>query len=158
MDIRALSPSEFPIVIALARAVWPVAFAGILTPEQIGNVVGRIYTPENLAAEWAAGHRFWIAAENDGPLGFCSGYRDGDAAWVKKLYILPAAQGKGLGRALIATIAAHFAPVRELRLLVNDGNVAAQAAYERLGFVRAATLPVRMGDHDFTDYLYIKPL
>lgn len=158
MVIRALSPSEFPIVIALARAVWPVAFAGVLTPAQIDNILARIYTPENLAQEWAAGHRFWIAAQNRTPQGFVSGYRDGDAAWVKKLYILPAEQGKGLGRALIQAVAAHFAPVRELRLLVNDGNTAAQAAYERLGFVRAATLPVRMGDHDFSDYLYIKPL
>jgi ribosomal protein S18 acetylase RimI-like enzyme len=158
MQIRALAESEFAIVIALARAVWPVAFAGILTPDQIANVVGHIYTPDNLAREWAAGHRFWAAFEGGEALGFAAGYRDGEAAWVKKLYILPKAQGQGIGRALIATIAAHFSPVRELKLLVNDGNVAAQAAYERLGFVRAATLPVHMGDHDFIDYLYIKPL
>jgi len=162
MDIRPLAERDMALVIALSYRIWPVAYAGVLTEAQIANILGSIYTPENLAAEMAAGHRFWAASENGKALGYGSGYRDGDAVWIKKLYVVPEAQGRGVGRALIDTIAAAFAdmggPARELRLLVNNGNRAAQAAYERLGFVKSAEVPVTMGDYAFTDYLYVRQI
>lgn len=158
MEIRALSAADIPLVTALAYRIWPVAYGAILSPEQIANILARIYTPDNLLAEMEAGHRFWAAYDGDTALGFASGYRDGDAVWVKKLYVLPDMQGKGIGRAFVETIRDAFGPARELRLLVNDQNSAAQAAYERFGFRRAATIPVRMGDFAFTDYLYVKAL
>jgi diamine N-acetyltransferase len=158
MEIRALTAADLPLVAALSRRIWPLAYAGILTPAQIDNILARIYSVENLTIEIAAGHRFWSAYEGGAALGFASGYRDGAAIWIKKLYVLPEAQSRGIGRALIATVIAAFAPASEARLLVNSGNVAAQAAYQRLGFARAATLPVTMGDYDFTDFLYVKPL
>lgn len=158
MQIRALSSIDIPLIVALANRIWPVAYGAILSTEQIANILARIYTPDNLQAEMAAGHRFWAAYDGDTALGFASGYRDGDAVWVKKLYVLPEEQGKGIGRAFVETIREAFGPARELRLLVNDLNTAAQAAYERFGFRRAAAIPVRMGDFDFTDCLYIKLL
>ena len=155
--IRSLTAADLALVIDLSYRIWPRAYADVLTDVQIANILATIYTPDNLKTEIAAGHRFWAAYEGETALGYVSGYRDGEAAWVKKLYVLPEVQGRGIGRMLIETIASAFAPVRELRLLVNNGNRAAQAAYARLGFVKAADVPVKMGDYAFTDYLYIKP-
>lgn len=154
--IRPLGAADRTLVIDLSRRIWPHAYAGVLAPEQIENILARIYNEENLAGEMAAGHRFWAAEEKGEALGFASGYRDGDTVWIKKLYVLPQCQGRGIGRLLMETVITAFAPVAQARLLVNSGNLAAQRFYERCGFTRAESVPVRMGDFDFTDYVYVR--
>ncbi len=156
--ICSLTEADFPLVIDLAYRVWPQAYADVLTPAQIANILASIYSPHNLRAEYAAGHRFWAAYDGAVALGFASGYRDGAAVWIKKLYVLPEAQRRGVGRMLMATVVDAFAPAAEIHLLVNNGNLAAQAAYARLGFTKAAEVPVKMGDYAFTDFLFVKPL
>jgi diamine N-acetyltransferase len=153
MHIAELKPSERAVVAALAHVIWPVAYASILTPAQIDNLLLRIYSDENLRTEMAAGHRFWVAYDG-GPAGFASAYRDADVVWLKKLYVLPARQGTGIGRALIDAAITAFAPVRDLRLYVNDHNIAAQRFYERSGFTCIGEEAVRMGDYGFTDKIY----
>jgi ribosomal protein S18 acetylase RimI-like enzyme len=65
------------------------------------------------------------------PAGFCE---------MKRLYVLPAARGTGLGRALVEAIldAATGMGFREIRLDTLPDMIDAQALYERLGFVRIA--------------------
>ncbi len=153
-ECRPLDASQLPLVIDLARRIWPAAYAGVLAPGQIDNLLMRIYSAENLTAELAAGHRFWAAYDDGVPVGYASGYRDGTVVWIKKLYVLPQCQGRGIGRILMETIVTAFAPSEEVRLLVNNGNVAAQAFYSRCGFERIAAVPVKMGDFGFTDFVY----
>lgn len=153
MDIRELGSDGLHIVAGLAHAIWPTAYAGILTPAQIDNLLLRIYSLDNLESELAAGHRFWVA-HNGTAAGYASAYHEGGIVWLKKLYVLPDRQGKGIGRALVDTVISAFAPVRDLRLYVNDRNIAAQRFYEKNGFVCIAEEPVRMGDYGFTDKVY----
>lgn len=156
--ISPLDAADLAVVAALAHRIWPAAYAGVLTGEQIANLLLRIYSVENLKREMASGHRFWLAREGGAPAGFASGYKEGSTVWLKKLYVLPDRQGRGLGRALMDAVVAAFLPADDLKLFVNNGNTAAQAFYERLGFSRAAEVPVRMGDFDFVDFVYAKRL
>lgn len=158
LQIRPLAEDEIRLVIALSYTIWPVAYAGILTPAEIDNLLLRIYSPENLAQEKAQGHRFWLAERAGTPLGFASGYREGGTIWLKKLYVLPHCQGQGVGRALINAVTRAFAPADDLKLFVNNRNLAAQRFYERNGFTRVAEVPVHMGDFDFVDFVYAKPI
>ncbi len=156
--IRPLAADELDLVVDLSQRIWPIAYAGILAPGQIDNLLTRIYSPDNLAQEIADGHRFWLAERKAAPLGYASGYREGGTIWLKKLYVLPQCQGQGIGRALMDRVIAAFLPADNVRLFVNNGNLAAQRFYEGCGFVRAAEVPVRMGDFDFTDFIYARPL
>jgi ribosomal protein S18 acetylase RimI-like enzyme len=155
MEIRPLAEPDLPLVIDLAYRIWPHAYDGVLSREEIDNILGAIYKPENLHEELRAGHRFWAAYE-DNALGFASGYRKDETVWLKKLYVLPEAQGRGAGRALLETVAAAFGAVREVRLFVNAGNTSAQEFYGRCGFVKAAVVPVKMGDYEFTDFVFAR--
>jgi Acetyltransferases len=156
--IRSLTEADFALIQDLARRIWPVAYGSILSSEQLENLLTRIYCAENLAAELAAGHRFWGAFEDGRALGYASGYRTGETVWIKKLYVLPQAQGNGAGRSLMEAVTAAFAPVREARLYVNSHNLAAQEFYVRMGFANGGETPVQMGDFTFTDYVFVKPL
>lgn len=150
--------TAIPCIIALAHAIWPVAYAGVLTPEQIDNMLASIYSPQNLRDEMGSGHRFFITYSGSMPIGYASAYKNEDIVWIKKIYVLPTEQGKGVGRALIMHAVDLFRPARAVRLLANPENKAAHAFYRRAGFSEAGEMPVRMGNFSFTDIIFEKTL
>ena len=89
-----------------------------------------------------AGELF-LARDADGaPLG-CVGLRplpDDGCCEMKRLFLLPAARGLGLGRALTESVVAHARTLgyRELRLDTLASMAAAQALYGSMGFERIA--------------------
>lgn len=160
-SVRTIRPgdeADFLLIRDLAYRIWPDAYGDILTPEQLENLLSRIYSAENLGQEIADGHRFWLAFDGDTALGFASGYRKEKSIWLKKLYVLPEAQGTGTGRALMQTVITAFLPAEDVRLYVNGKNSAAQIFYERSGFANLGEVPVQMGDFVFTDYVFCKRL
>jgi [ribosomal protein S18]-alanine N-acetyltransferase len=72
------------------------------------------------------------------PDGFIMGREAGGEAEILTLAVRPAARGKGLGRTLIAAMAAHALRLGagSIFLEVSDGNPVALALYAGLGFVR----------------------
>lgn len=87
-----------------------------------------------------AGELF-LARDSDGaPLG-CVGLRplaDDGCCEMKRLFLLPAARGLGLGRALTQAVVeqARRSGYRELRLDTLASMTAAQALYAKMGFER----------------------
>jgi ribosomal protein S18 acetylase RimI-like enzyme len=156
--IRSAGENDIERIRALAQHIWPLAYDGILKPGEIDNMLLRIYSADNLRSEMReAGHRFWIASAQGQDVGFVSGYRDGDTAWIKKIYVNPACKGMGIGKALVSMIEKAFAPVREVRLLVNPGNMPAMDFYRHIGFAEAGRKHVQMGDFEFLDYIFARP-
>jgi GNAT superfamily N-acetyltransferase len=159
LAIVPATAKDLPLIITLARRIWPSAYAGILTPEQIENLLERIYSIENLQNEMESGHRFWIAYDENRPVGYASGYRESaDIIWLKKIYVESHMQGKGVGRQLTQAVIAAFSPARELRLLSNPKNTASHRYYAREGFAKIGEVPVKMGDCDFIDFMFSKPI
>jgi ribosomal protein S18 acetylase RimI-like enzyme len=153
-----LADTQLAVVIALAHRIWPHSYAGILTPAQIDHLLQHIYTETNLQHEIRSGHRFWLAYENKEAVGFASAYRDDDILWLRKLYVLPEMQGRGIGASLTQTAIQAFAGAKEMRLLVNKKNLAAQAFYSKNGFQCIEELTVQMGDYHFLDRVYARPI
>lgn len=160
ITVRPADASDMPLVSELARRIWPVVYPNILTPEQIENMLERIYSVENLLQEMAQGHRFWITYNDDGqPVGYVSAYRENaDIIWIKKIYVDAARQGRGIGQRMMDVVVAAFKPARELRLLVNPHNTPAHRYYAHHGFTKIGEVPVRMGDWNFNDFLFSKPI
>ncbi len=148
---------DLAIVRDLAHRIWPESYTHFLSPEQIDNMLARIYSLDALHAEAAKGHRFFIAYQNAAPVGYASAYREGGVAWLKKLYLLSDCRGTGAGVQLLTAALAPFTDVTEQRLLVNPDNSGARAFYERLGFAHVDDMQVEMGDYRFTDCVYARP-
>jgi GNAT superfamily N-acetyltransferase len=95
---------------------------------------------EALLADPAKG--LYFVAESDGrPVGQLmltvewSDWRNGPIYWLQSVYVLPAARGGGVFRALWerAVATARAAGARAVRLYVDEDNRAAQDVYRRVG-------------------------
>lgn len=139
MIIRQLAKEELPKVQSIAHRTWPSTFANILSPEQIDYMLNLMYDLKMLESQLEKGHTFLLAEEDGKELGFAGfelNYAEGPKAKLHKIYLLPEAQGKGAGKALILEVAdrARKADQKSLLLNVNKYNQRAIDFYLRMDF------------------------
>lgn len=139
MIIRQLSKEELTNVQSIALRTWPSTFANILSPEQIGYMLNWMYDLKMLETQLESGHTFILIEESGVELGFAGfelNYAEGPKAKLHKIYLLPEAQGKGAGKALILEVAerARKAGQKSLLLNVNKYNQKAIDFYLKMGF------------------------
>ena len=139
MIIRQLTKEELTKVQSIAHRTWPSTFANILSPEQIDYMLNWMYDLKMLESQLEKGHTFLLAEEDEKELGFAGfelNYAEGPKAKLHKIYLLPEAQGKGAGKALILEVAdrARKANQKSLLLNVNKYNQRAIDFYLRMDF------------------------
>lgn len=127
MNIRLATQSDIKSIHILANKIWPAAYQNVLSREQIVFMLKDMYSQESLKAQFELGHVFLIAEEGKMPVGFASYslYNKPQSIFkIHKLYILPQAQGKGVGKLLIDEIKAQSkaAGGKFLDLNVNRQN------------------------------------
>jgi diamine N-acetyltransferase len=139
MIIRKLAKEDLPKVQSIAHRTWPSTFANILSPEQIEYMLNWMYSLEMLESQFDKGHAFLLIEENGIELGFAGfelNYSEGPNSKLHKIYLLPEAQGKGAGKALILEVAdrARRSNQKSLLLNVNKYNQKAIDFYLKMGF------------------------
>jgi ribosomal protein S18 acetylase RimI-like enzyme len=150
LAVEPMTAPEVAAVIALAHRVWHAHYPGIISPAQIDYMLGQRYTVERLQQELATPEIRWELARQAGQLlGFASTIHLPEVQELKldKLYVAPEAQGRGVGRALVASAAARAQALAcgALILAVNKNNHAAITAYRHFGFVVRAESKVDIG-------------
>jgi diamine N-acetyltransferase len=139
MKIRQLAKEELNKVQSIAHRTWPSTFANILSPEQIDYMLNWMYSLYMLESQLEKGHTFLLAEENGEELGF-AGFELNNSqeskAKLHKIYLLPTAQGKGVGKGLILEVADRARKVdqKSLFLNVNKYNQNAIDFYLKMGF------------------------
>jgi putative acetyltransferase len=92
----------------------------------------------NFEREYAASAGAFLLARDAGPAVGCVGLRrfDDDRGEIKRLYVVPAARGRGVGAALVDGIVAAGRRLGYPRLVLDTlpSMRAAQELYRRLGF------------------------
>lgn len=127
IEIRVAEPAEAGAITAIVMAAYA----------KWVPVIGREPMPMRVDYEKAVlEHRFDLAVEGDEILGLIETVPHPDHLWIDNVAVAPAAQGRGIGRMLLAFTEerARAAGHPELRLVTNgafDSNV---ALYTRLGF------------------------
>jgi putative acetyltransferase len=132
----ALTRSDWETARALVREYErdvdaPACFEGL--ERELAELDRRYVVPQG---------RFLLVVEGGEPVG-CAAYRVLEPGLVegRRLYLRPAARGKGLGRAMVRALVdeARAAGFRALRLETLPGKMSAAAAlYRRLGFQEIA--------------------
>ncbi|MEH6306718.1 GNAT family N-acetyltransferase [Olivibacter sp. CPCC 100613] len=144
------SPENIHIVQKIAYETWPATFDKILSSEQITYMLEMMYSTTSLLQQMTKlAHHFLLAMENNEYLGFISyelAYKETSQTKIHKIYILPQAQGRGVGKKLIKAVEdlAISKGDKSLLLNVNKYNEA-EKFYARLGFNTIGTENIDIG-------------
>ena len=128
-----------------------------LTIDDLGAVVA--LEAANAAAPWSEGvfrdelaaeNRIYLAADENGVVGFAGAMLVADEAHVTNLLVDPGWRRQGIGFELMKSLieAAVEAGVRHLTLEVRSRNEAARALYGRLGLAPVGIRKGYYGDDD----------
>lgn len=143
VTIRVATAADARAIAEEKVAGWRATYPGIVPEATLAGLsvdaVEREWAPALARADGPTS--VFVAEDADGRVvGFagCGPRRDGPAAFAGELYaiyLLPEAQGKGVGRALARAGARRLAErgMRSMLLWVFEENAAARRFYERLG-------------------------
>jgi diamine N-acetyltransferase len=139
LTIAQATEAHFSTIQHIAHATWPNTFGSILSEAQIVYMLDMMYSTEALQHQvQALGHVFLLASEPHQTLGYISyelHYKNTPQTKIHKIYLLPQAQGKGVGKALIEAVVAAAQAHQNHALLLNVNKYnKAVGFYERLGF------------------------
>ncbi|SOD80182.1 GNAT family N-acetyltransferase [Spirosoma fluviale] len=166
ITVTTATEHDLPIIREIAHQTWPSTFGEILSAEQIAYMLDMMYSMDALKRQvHEKNHVFLLAqeAESQAYLGFTSyefDYKGLLKTKIHKIYLLPASQGKGVGKLLINRVAkiAWTHGNATLSLNVNKYNKAIQF-YERMGFSTVDTETIDIGNGFLMeDYVMEKPL
>ena len=165
ITIRKASLDDIPDIQALADVVFRSTYKNILSPEQMDYMMEWMYSTESLQKQINPPEKVFLLAEYDGSFCGYASYEfetcldDGRKQFhLQKLYVLPACQGRGVGKALLGKVIEILSELSpegfRMELNVNRNN-AATGFYEHLGLYRdrQGDFPIGKGFY-MNDYIY----
>lgn len=151
ISIRKATLDDILTIQQIAYTTWYPTFEDILSQEQIQYMLEMMYSTGSLTEQIEIKkHNFYLAEENNIALGFISvefNYQEKSIAKIHKIYILPSAQGKGVGKLLMqkAEEIAREQKLKKLSLNVNRFNKALNF-YENLGYQTVKSEDIDIGN------------
>ena len=149
--------SDRAFIRSVSERTWPSTYGHIISQDQIDFMLYWMYSDASLEKQMNTGCEFYIASkQNDNgdldPVGFCSVSPEDGAHKLNKLYVLPAAQGTGAGKALLnkAIEVAKAAGSTSLFLQVNKQNTA-HTFYLKKGFIKELEFKFDIGNGFYMD-------
>jgi ribosomal protein S18 acetylase RimI-like enzyme len=156
--LRRAKEEDIPVIQSIADRTWPEAYGDIISTEQIRYMLDKMYSKGELISQLQQGHLFLIAQEDDHDLGFAGiSVIDSKNQVYKlhKIYVLPEAHGKGVGKLLINEVldVIRAAGGKYLQLNVNRNNKAV-SFYKKAGFIIKESQDLDIGNgFMMNDYL-----
>ena len=151
IEIKRAGNNDLQTIHDMAEIVFRQTYRSILSPEQMEYMMDWMYSLPNLEKQVSLEHTYYIAWGGVEPLGYVSVRKDsvdtdGTEIWhLEKIYVMPSAQGCGLGLRLLETVKKHVsdnksAQKARIELNVNRNNPA-------VGFYKKQGLTIlRQGD------------
>ncbi len=138
--IRDAEPDDLPAVSVLLGETWHATYDAVYGEERVEELTRRWHAVGTLTRETALPDRRMLVAVVDGRVvGMASVRRVEDGAMLDRLYVLPDAQGGGVGTALLTRCLSAFPGCARMILEVEPSNAGAIRFYERHGFQVAGT-------------------
>ncbi|RZJ74700.1 MAG: GNAT family N-acetyltransferase [Flavobacterium sp.] len=142
--------NEYDTILALAKKVWPQTYKKILSQEQIEYMMERMYSLDAYTEQISIkGHHFLLVKEESEFLGFAS-YEPNSlsgATKIHKIYVIPEAQGRSIGKLLISKIESAAKRNNNDRILLNVNRYnEAVNFYLKIGFTKAGEEDIDIGN------------
>jgi ribosomal protein S18 acetylase RimI-like enzyme len=139
IQIQQASIQDIPLIHELAKEVFFATYEPLQPKEKVAHLFSLMYNIPALTEQMERkNHVFLLCKDESGYLGYASyefNYKGTNKTKIHKIYVMPAAQGKGVGKEMINAIAAisQQNKIPTLLLDVYRHNPAIQF-YEKLGF------------------------
>lgn len=161
IEVQAAGPTDIPTIRQLANEIWWSTYRDLLPHDQISLMLELMYTDAALRDQLRKGQQFALAKRAGNAVGFV-GFQHNPASSlmrIEKLYILPAEQGRGIGKRLINHVAklASSAGLKAMELNVYRRNPA-KHFYERQGFAVISEVQIPYHGYVLEDYIMQKPI
>ena len=166
ISYREATPQDADILAQMHTQSWRHRYRGILLDAYLEKEVeaDRLRVWRERLGDPSTTQHIVIAMEGKAPAGFACIYAQHDPQWgalLDNLHVLPAWQGRGIGRALMDKAARWVngqAPDEGLYLWVYEQNEGAISFYERAGGVRQeVTVVDNPGGGQGTVWRYVWP-
>lgn len=152
VDIIEATSSDFKTIQDIAYQTWPIAYGEILSQPQLDYMLESFYNEATLKESIVnQGHHFILAQEGEVVLGFASfeHFSIKKETKIHKIYILPLAQGKGVGKALINYVVNEAKKQDSVTLFLNVNRFnSAISFYKKMGFVIVDEVNIEL-DHGY---------
>ena len=165
VEFKKIEITDWAKIQKIAYETWPNSFGQVIPEEQINYMLQLIYNEESLKEQiLEKGHNFILAEKDNQSLGFTSyeiNYNSEPQLMIHKLYILPEAQGLGIGSKFINLLSeiAKLNHYKQLRLKVYFENTKAIGFYEKYGFKKNGTETTDIGNnYTILDNIMVKKL
>lgn len=148
----------------MAQVVFRHTYREILSPEQMEYMMDMMYSMPNLQIQLQEGHHYYIACSGQTPCGYVSVQYEGpdndgvEVFHLHKIYVMPDAQGMGIGQKLFDTAINHVknaVPGQRARIELNVNKYnKAVGFYKHLGMrvLLEEDFPIGNGFYK-TDYI-----
>lgn len=151
IEIIRANKQHIPIIRELAEHLWPVAFASILSANQIEYMMDMMYSHTSLEKQMNDGHQYAIAYLNNLTIGYVSyetNHNQSGKTKIHKLYISPEHQRHGVGKIMVDYVAkqALKADNYGIFLNVNKHNTKAIDFYNKHHFHLTRKEEIDIGD------------
>ncbi len=151
IEISKADKQHIPTIRKLADQLWPVAFASILSAQQIDYMLEMMYSYASLEKQLNDGIQYAIVSKDKHNIGYVSyeiDYHQTGKTKIHKLYISPLHQRQGVGKAIIDYVALQAARANNnsLFLNVNKYNTQAICFYRKHNFVLVKEEAIDIGE------------
>jgi ribosomal protein S18 acetylase RimI-like enzyme len=150
VEIIEATSQDLLLIRQLAEQIFHVTYLPLQPREKVDYLFDLMYSATSLANQMSEGQKFVFAKEGTEYLGFASyeiNCKKAGITKIHKLYVLPGAQGKGVGWKLINVIAeiAKENKNQILSLNVYRQNPAIDF-YEKIGFKKVDEVDIDVGN------------
>ena len=143
VEIVKASSSDLKTIHDMAQVVFRHTYREILSNEQMEYMMDMMYSMPNLRIQLQDGHHYYIAYVSGKPCGYVSVQSEGsdetdaEVFHLHKIYVMPDAQGAGVGKSLFQKVIDHVCEnslgrKARIELNVNKYNKAVEF-YKHLG-------------------------
>lgn len=135
LNIRLISKEDFPRVQEVAKISWHTTYEGLIPFEVQNQFLQQAYNDNRLIMRMEQSH-FFVSEENgviNGFANFSPVSQDGKVE-LGAIYLLPEAQGNGIGTALLQHGLEQLDGVKEVYISVERDNLSGLHFYEAKGF------------------------
>ncbi len=136
ISIRQATEDDAKLINGMAKVVFPATYGSTLSPSQLDYMLDWMYSVPNILQQMEEGHLYFLATDT-GYIGYASVQQEGaDLFHLRKIYVMPEQQGRGIGKLLFNEVVAYIKSVHPepcvMELNVNRNNNAV-GFYQKLG-------------------------